>query len=81
MSWTCLRLMRLYGSPPASLFLQFWGAGLFPNRLDLILDLIGVGYENGIGLLIRSGLFGTLSEAARCVAPVLLERAERGGID
>jgi len=40
-----------------------------------------VGYENGIGLLIRSGLFGTLSEAARCVAPVLLERAERGGID
>jgi hypothetical protein len=36
-----------------------------------------VGYENGIGLLVRSGLWGTLSEAARCIAPVLLEMAER----
>jgi hypothetical protein len=36
-----------------------------------------VGYESGIGLLVRSGLWGTLSEAARCIAPVLLEMAER----
>ena len=36
-----------------------------------------VGYENGIGLLVRSGLWGTLSEAVRCIAPVLLEMAER----
>jgi hypothetical protein len=36
-----------------------------------------VGYEHGIGLLVRSGLWGTLSEAARCIAPVLLEMAER----
>jgi hypothetical protein len=36
-----------------------------------------VGYENGIGLLVRSGLWGTLSEAARCIAPVLLEMAEK----
>jgi len=26
---------------------------------------------------VRSGLFGTLSEAARCIAPVLFEMAER----
>jgi hypothetical protein len=36
-----------------------------------------VGYEHGIGLLVRSGLWGTLSEAARCIAPVLLEMAEK----
>jgi hypothetical protein len=36
-----------------------------------------VGYEHGIGLLIRSGLWGTLSEAARCIAPVLLGMAEK----
>jgi len=36
-----------------------------------------VGYESGIGLLVRSGLWGTLSEAARCIAPVLLEMAEK----
>jgi hypothetical protein len=36
-----------------------------------------VGYEHGIGLLVRSGLWGTLSEAARCIAPMLLEMAEK----
>jgi hypothetical protein len=36
-----------------------------------------IGYERGLGLLVRSGLWGTLSEAARCVAPVLLEKAEK----
>jgi hypothetical protein len=36
-----------------------------------------VGYERGLGLLVRSGLWGKLSEAARCIAPVLLEMAER----
>jgi hypothetical protein len=36
-----------------------------------------VGYERGLGLLVRSGLWGTLSEAARCIAPVLLEMAEK----
>jgi hypothetical protein len=36
-----------------------------------------VGYEQGLGLLVRSGLWATLSEAARCIAPVLLEMAER----
>jgi hypothetical protein len=36
-----------------------------------------VGYEQGLGLLVRSGLWGTLSEAARCIAPVLLDMAEK----
>jgi hypothetical protein len=36
-----------------------------------------VGHERGLGLLIRSGLWGTLSQAARCVAPVLLEMASQ----
>jgi hypothetical protein len=36
-----------------------------------------VGYEHRTGLLIRSGLWGTLSEAARCIAPVLLEMGEK----
>jgi hypothetical protein len=36
-----------------------------------------VGCEQGLGLLVRSGLWGTLSEAARCIAPVLLEMAEK----
>jgi hypothetical protein len=36
-----------------------------------------VGFEQGLGLLVRSGLWGTLSEAARCIAPVLLEMAEK----
>lgn len=31
-----------------------------------------VGYERGVELLIRSGLWGTLSEATRSIAPVLL---------
>jgi hypothetical protein len=34
-----------------------------------------VGHERGLGLLIRSGLWRTLSQAARCIAPVLLEMA------
>jgi len=38
-----------------------------------------VGYETGLGLLIRSGLFGNMSEAARCVAPVLWEMSEKKG--
>jgi hypothetical protein len=35
-----------------------------------------VGYERGLELLIRSGLFGTLSESARSIAPVLLAMSE-----
>lgn len=31
------------------------------------------GYDQGLGLLIKSGLYGTLSEAARSIAPVLME--------
>lgn len=38
-----------------------------------------VGYETGLELLVRSGLFGNMSEAARCIAPVLLEMSERDG--
>ena len=36
-----------------------------------------VGYECGLELLIRSGLFGTLSEAARSIAPILLAMSEK----
>ena len=36
-----------------------------------------VGYEHGLGLLIRSGLGARLPEAARAIGPVLLELAER----
>jgi hypothetical protein len=36
-----------------------------------------VGYERGLELLIRSGLWGTLSEAARSIAPVLLNMSEK----
>jgi hypothetical protein len=36
-----------------------------------------VGYERGLGLLIRSGLWAGLPEAARAIGPVLLELAER----
>jgi hypothetical protein len=35
------------------------------------------GYDQGLGLLVKSGLWGTLSEAARSVAPVLLEMSEK----
>jgi hypothetical protein len=35
-----------------------------------------VGYERGLELLVRSGLFGTLSEPARSIAPVLLAMSE-----
>ena len=38
-----------------------------------------VGYERGLGLLIRSGLWARLSAAAQAFAPVLLEFAERQG--
>ena len=34
-------------------------------------------YERGLGLVVRSGVFASLSEATRCIAPVLLEMAER----
>ena len=36
-----------------------------------------VGYEGGLELLVRSGLWGTLSEAARSIAPVLLHMSEK----
>lgn len=36
-----------------------------------------IGYELGLELLIRSGLFGTLSESARSIAPVLLAMSEK----
>jgi hypothetical protein len=36
-----------------------------------------VGQEHGLGLLVRSGLWGTFSEAARCIAPVLVAMGER----
>jgi hypothetical protein len=36
-----------------------------------------VGYERGLGLLVRSGLWGRMSEAARSIAPVLLEMSEK----
>jgi hypothetical protein len=36
-----------------------------------------VGHERGLGLLIRSGLWGTLSEPAQALAPVLLEFGEK----
>jgi hypothetical protein len=36
-----------------------------------------VGYERGLGLMIRSGLWGRLSEPAQAIAPVLLELAEK----
>jgi hypothetical protein len=39
-----------------------------------------VGHERGLGLLIRSGLWATLSKAAKAIAPVLLEFAERRGL-
>ena len=35
------------------------------------------GYERGLELLIKSGLWGRLSEAARSIAPVLLEMSEK----
>jgi hypothetical protein len=38
-----------------------------------------VGYERGLGLLIRSGLWARLSEPARAIAPVLLEFGEKKG--
>jgi hypothetical protein len=36
-----------------------------------------VGLARGLGLLIRSGLWATLSEAAQAIAPVLLELSEK----
>lgn len=36
-----------------------------------------VGYEQGLELLIRSGLFGTLSDPARWIAPVLFNMSEK----
>ena len=36
-----------------------------------------VGYEHGLGLLIRSGLWAELSEPAKAIAPVLLEFGEK----
>lgn len=36
-----------------------------------------VGYERGLGLLVRSGLWGTLSEPARSIAAVFLEMSEK----
>ena len=38
-----------------------------------------VGYERGLGLLIRSGLWARLSEPAKAIAAVLLEFGERIG--
>ena len=38
-----------------------------------------VGYERGLGLLIRSGLWARLSAPAQGIAAVLLEFGERGG--
>jgi hypothetical protein len=36
-----------------------------------------VGYERGLELLIRSGLFATLSEASRSIAPMFLAMSEK----
>jgi len=36
-----------------------------------------VGYESGMELLVRSGLFGTLSGPARSIAPVLVAMSEK----
>jgi hypothetical protein len=36
-----------------------------------------VGYERGLELLVRSGLWGTLSEATRSIAPVFSAMSER----
>jgi hypothetical protein len=36
-----------------------------------------IGYERGLELLVRSGLFGILSEPARAIAPVLLAMSEK----
>lgn len=59
-----------------------WIAGRFEvpviprRRREAAEHLAGpVGYEQGLELLIRSGLFGLLSESARCVAPVLLAKS------
>jgi hypothetical protein len=41
------------------------------------LDRAPVGYERGLGLLIRSGLWARLSVPARLIAPVLLEFGEK----
>jgi hypothetical protein len=38
-----------------------------------------IGYEHGLGLLIRSGLWARLSEPAQAIAPVLLEFGEKSG--
>ena len=35
------------------------------------------GYDQGLGLLVKSGLYGRLSEAARSIAPVLMEMSEK----
>ncbi len=35
------------------------------------------GYDQGLGLLVKSGLWGTLSDAARSIAPVLMEMSKR----
>lgn len=37
------------------------------------------GYEHGLGFLIRSGLWSTLSDATHAIVPALLELADRGG--
>lgn len=39
------------------------------------------GYESGLGLLIKSGLWGKLSEAARVLAPVFTEMPDRESTD
>jgi hypothetical protein len=63
-----------------------WIAARFPVPLiparkrlrDSSLRRESAGYAHGLALMIHSGLWGSLSEAARSIAPVLLELAERG---
>jgi hypothetical protein len=62
-----------------------WIAGLFnvpsiPARKRQTVESRprgAVGRERGLGLLVRSGLWGTLSESAKAVAPVLEEFSEK----
>jgi hypothetical protein len=47
------------------------------KHLDGSVRGMRVGYEQGLGLLIRSRLWSRLSEATKAIAPILLELAEK----
>jgi hypothetical protein len=48
------------------------------RRLDEVERYRGrIGHERGLDLLVRSGIFGTLSEATRMITPVFLAMAEK----